>query len=183
MADHALYCCCICSVLLTICGALGNGLAAVKTSEVQTPISWISSIMKMALKRRPFHPCHPLTQRGFTTSLEGAVLHGLKRLEPCMRASFVTKTVSARLLLLRNNVESHCHECGGAGEMETLPAVISDNPARSAFRNDWIAFLLFQRPLRAGMAPASTASSCTWAEVRIAAGVDSGAHHRLVCIF
>jgi hypothetical protein len=100
-----------------------------------------------------------------------------------MMSSFVTKTVSARLLLLRNNVESHCHECGGAGEMETLPAVISHNPARSACQNASIAFLLFQCPLRAGMAPASTASSCTWAEVRIAAGVDSGGHSRLVCMF
>lgn len=100
-----------------------------------------------------------------------------------MRTSFVTESVSARFLLLRNNVESHCHECGGAGEMETLPAVISDNFARRPFRNVWIAFLLMQRPPRAGMAPASTASSCTWAEVRISPGVDSEAHLRRVCMF
>lgn len=67
----------------------------------------------------------------------------------------------------------------GQVRWKTLPAVISHNPARSAIRNAWIAVVLTQRPLRAGMAPASPASCCTWAEVRIAPAVDPGAGHRL----
>jgi hypothetical protein len=94
-----------------------------------------------------------------------------KRRRPACKLDFDRTYIVAFVAAVFQDVESDCHECGGAGvlRMETLPAVIPANPRKTG---TFIAIIVPKHmvlSLRAGMAPASPASSCTWTEVRIAA--------------